>query len=170
MPVSFLPSISWPLNKLFWLILIPMATGVRITTKPNGNHKRAQREQSSQPHSPNLPYEDTAKGKPCCPGSSPPSSAQWRRKDLAQPFCVGVGKEIRGETEKAQEMQTLDSGVHPECEPRLKGQARVLHLRRGEQEQEAEREPGHLCCYLCSSCSCIPFGLCTPGTARARPN
>lgn len=107
---------------------------------------------------------------PAARGALLPALPSGGEKILHNHFVWGVGKEIRGETEKAQESQTLNSGVHPECEPRLTGQARVLHLRKGEQEQEAEREPGHLCCYLCSSCSCIPFGLCTPGTAQAQPN
>lgn len=119
----------------------------------------------------------TAKGKACCPGSSPPSSAQWRRKDLAQPFCVsGVGKDIRGKTDRAWEMQPLDAGGPSRVQTSAEASGSWASPQKRQTGAGACRSRGRtgarpcLCYYLCSSCSCIPFGLYTPGTIQARSN
>lgn len=119
-----------------------MAPGVRITTKPNGNRERVQRDQSPQPHSANLPYEVHSKGKTLLLRELSSQLCPVEGERSCTTILWEMGADIRGKTEKARKHKLWILEVHLECKPQQECQARVLHLRRDKQQKEAEWKPG----------------------------
>lgn len=126
-----------------------MDTGVRITTKPNGNHERAQREQSSPPYSSNLPHEVHSKGESLLPRELSSQLCPVEEKSSCTTIlCQGWGKRSEARYQRRPGNYNLwVLEVHLECRSRPRCQTPVLHLRRRKGEQvpagaEAEPEPG----------------------------
>lgn len=114
------------------------------------------------------PMRYTAKGKPAAQGALLPALPSRGEKILHNHF-VGDGGRYQKQDREDQETRTLDSGSPSGVQPSA-GVSGSCASSQKRQTGEGGRVGAWPCCYLCSSCSCIPFGLYTPGTTRAWSN
>lgn len=147
-----------------------MATGVRITTKPNGNHERAQREQGSHPHSPSLPCEVQTNGKTLLPREV---SSQLCPVEEKRSCCTNIlcGERQHEKQEKGQgSTDTRILEVHLDSKPVHALLREEANKSQGRSGAKAEWEPGHaFASIFAPATAASPLGYTHQGQHRHGP-